>query len=132
MTKATRREVSLGPLFLLLTVFLTVRCDEGFREDELECERAAVHVEECCPGVAHGHVFACEYQEAQACSAAVDPPLTVSQGQCLRGTSCVDLVASGTCAALVSGATSGKGKGGASGAEDTSPSGILARRTVCR
>ena len=97
------RALRVSFLVLALSFMLlgSVRCDEGFREDELECERAAIHVEECCPGVERENAFACEYQEPEACRGAVDPALTASQGRCLHGTSCSELVASGTCAQLL-------------------------------
>ena len=124
--------VSFLVLALSFTLLSSVRCDEGFREDELECERAAIHVEECCPGVERENAFACEYQEPEACRGAVDPALTASQGRCLHETSCGELVASGTCALLLPASPGSAGAGGSTKSSGTMPRSQLEKRTICK
>lgn len=109
---------SRSALVVVVLLTLTVRCvGDGLREDELECERAAVHVAECCPGT-RSIAWACPYIEGgEGClsSPPVDPILGRVQGVCLQKASCADIVAGGVCAAVTAGALNAGGSAGASG-----------------
>ena len=101
----------------LVVLSFSVRCiGDGLREDELECERAAVRVADCCPGTP-SIASACGYIEGDdACLGAppVDPILRRSQSVCLQSASCASVVAGGVCAAIEAAAAAGSaGRGGA-------------------
>ena len=50
---------------LLAVLGMSVRC-YGIREDELWCEEAVAHVDECCPGFSTQSV-ACRYHHETTC-----------------------------------------------------------------
>lgn len=103
---------------ILLAVTLTTHCiGDGYREDELECERAAAHVADCCPGARHLE-SGCNHIEGS--SSDVGPFLTTEQGRCLQGTSCAELAADGVCAVLAPNQPS-EGAAGAPGPSSPAP-----------
>ena len=121
MTKPRGRGLALGAFGLLLAS--SVRCGEGLREDELECERAAIHVRECCPKVSE-RAFACELVEG--CDSSSYPDLTSEDARCLRTTSCADLA--GLCAELM--VTTKSGGGAAGSTTFSTPS--ITKRSICK
>ena len=105
-------------LALLLVLLLAPRCvGDGFREDELECERAAVHVADCCPGTRNLEI-GCKYIDSgEGCASSdVAPFLGADQSRCLQSASCAALVSGGVCAALAPRGAHESGAGGAAGA----------------
>ena len=122
MHHASRRAVvplirkSRTAVAALLLLALAVRCvGDGLREDELECERAAVRVADCCSGT-RSIAWACPYiQGGEGClsSPPVDPILGRVQGVCLQEASCAAVLAGGVCAAIAAGAPTGAAGGGA-------------------
>ncbi len=162
VTRTTSRPASMSdrrPRSLVVALILlsfTVHCvGDGLREDELECERAAVHIAECCPGT-RSIGWACGYIDGEACVAApVDPILNARQAKCLQTASCERIVGAGVCEAVTGTvATGAAGRAGAGGASGGGGSGVsfpsfdeegdfeplerrklreaLERRTVCR
>lgn len=128
-SRSGSRPPRLSPpsLLLALLVAMTVRCGEGFRQDELACERASAHLADCCPQAAPVDGL-CRYVEASGCDAGeftdeVLPVFDVEQAKCLDQMSCGELVASGTCEAIrrtvvpTAGGASGAG-GGSAGTDD--------------
>jgi hypothetical protein len=101
----TRRPILCAGILLGALV-----CCAGIREDELLCEEAMAHIGQCCPGLDVGAVD-CTY--TSGCQTTY-PALTVTQSQCIDGTSCPDLVSSDMCpnaqAAQDSDASSGTGE----------------------
>lgn len=85
-----------------LVLLGSVRCGEGLREDELECERAAIHFKDCCPGASE-RAFSCELVEG--CDTDSPPDLNAEDARCLRATSCAGLA--GECLRLSSTTSSG-------------------------
>lgn len=66
----------------------------GLREDEVKCEQAASHFEECC-GSRLGHSFDCYY--TTGCHGTYVPDIPVDTASCLMGLSCADLQSAGHC-----------------------------------
>ncbi len=97
---------------IVLLVLAAYACGE-IRPDEIECEEAVAHLSHCCPTVdARG--WNCEYQTT--CGETLRPSFSIKTAQCIRKDSCVDLVASGTCARALQGnflADSERGPGSA-------------------
>lgn len=86
-------------------VVLVFACSEGgLREDEIECEEAASHLADCCPGF-QPSTLACRYHEG-SCGTTF-PDLTATEGACIRSRSCDDLVSSGVCAKAAAAADAG-------------------------
>jgi hypothetical protein len=110
-----------------------LRCESGLREDELECERTAIHLKECCPKMRESAVD-CHYVAPSDCGDGSLPDLTVEDAHCLRGLSCADVVSSGLCLTLAPPSGTGvAGSGGASGTSGASTSsGSITNRTVCK
>jgi hypothetical protein len=78
---------------------LGVSCN-GFREDEIECEHAVVHMSECCPELQKS-LFNCEYTVQRSCGGNVTgytyPALSLEDSRCIQDRSCAELV-NGMCA----------------------------------
>jgi hypothetical protein len=81
-------------------ITLGVSCN-GFREDEIECEKALGRLVECCPGLRPPRDD-CSYRESHGCDDSLlsseYPVLRLADSQCIQDSTCADLVASGTCA----------------------------------
>jgi hypothetical protein len=65
----------------------------GLREDELECEEAVAHLQDCCPGFADAtlqcvHSDYCTHTE---------PALFIDESTCILARSCDEVIQSGIC-----------------------------------
>jgi hypothetical protein len=69
----------------------------GLREDEVDCEQAVAHLDECCPGFSWGSTLRCEY--VGGCGSTV-PGLTVEESQCVLAMSCQELTDRDLCTQL--------------------------------
>lgn len=76
-------------------VGLVVSCN-GFREDEIECEQAVVHLRDCCPGFQES--VDCSFSETRAsnCSGTTvtshhDLELSLTKSRCIQRKSCAEL-----------------------------------------
>src|SRR5262249_2143923 len=65
----------------------------GLRQDELDCEEAVAHLQECCPNFA-GATLACEYSDG---CGVTEPALSIDESHCILARDCADVVASGLC-----------------------------------
>jgi hypothetical protein len=92
--RAGRWLLSLALAGISLT---TLTGEIGFREDELRCEEAKKHLEDCC-GLTSISV-SCVYIPGGCDSDPVYPAIDVPTATCLRNTSCQALRAAGACAA---------------------------------
>lgn len=96
---APTRAWGVAAVVLALIVTLGVSCN-GFRVDEMECEKAVAHLVECCPGF-HPEELNCSYSEDLDCSdrptARNSPALGLADSACLLARSCDALTASGSC-----------------------------------
>ena len=72
----------------------TLMADGGLREDEIDCEQAVAHLQECCPGFARTETLQCEYNDG---CGTIDPALSIDQSLCILGESCAQIVSSGLC-----------------------------------
>jgi hypothetical protein len=90
-----RRSMLLMPIVVLLSLGLRVIPEPGLREDEVQCEEARAHLEECCP-VYEGNV-ACQFVDPGACEAATYPDLDTDESRLMQSLSCNDVVARGLC-----------------------------------
>ncbi len=77
--------------------------DNQFREDVIQCEEAIARLERCCPDFEGSRVL-CNYYysyDTSACGPtteqSVRPALSLPESQCVRDTSCDELVARGVC-----------------------------------
>jgi hypothetical protein len=69
-------------------------CCAGIREDELLCEEAAAHLNDCCPGFDVSSL-SCSYNSG--CGSTTFPALSIRASQCINGESCATLVSSDVC-----------------------------------
>lgn len=87
-------------VFAAVVVFAYGASCTGFREDEIDCEQAVVHLTDCCPGFVASKIN-CEYDEHRDCSDSLVstqyPALDTDESDCLRGKTCEELVADGLC-----------------------------------
>jgi hypothetical protein len=81
-----------------VVVGLAVSCN-GFREDEVDCERAVIHLRDCCGG--SDVTLDCTYANHVDCNGTTTdrdyPALSTDDSQCLMRTSCADLIARDVC-----------------------------------
>jgi hypothetical protein len=77
---------------LWLFVCALVAC--GIRQDEFDCENAAAHLQECCPGF-RASMLSCTYS-SQGCSTTF-PELAIADSDCIRDASCDYLRTTGVC-----------------------------------
>jgi hypothetical protein len=75
-----------------------VRCADGFREDEMECEEAMNYLARCCAGFQKAQA-SCTYSSSGGCGngVAVAPIFTVDESHCIQHRSCDELRSSGVC-----------------------------------
>lgn len=85
---------NLGALLLAATVGLLVSRGAALREDELQCEEAAAHLEDCCPALDVGQID-CVYHEG--CGSPSRPVLSPEAARCIRYLECDSLRRSGWC-----------------------------------
>lgn len=80
--------------------------DDNFRDDVIECEDAASHIQECCPGATSlpdCHYSRVDYTcgswpyKSVVASSVTDHPLAEDQSDAIRNEDCAALVADGTC-----------------------------------
>ncbi len=83
-------------LFALAVLLLGGHVLRGsaLRKDEILCEEAAVHLQECCE---EGSVFLpnCDYSDG--CDFSTYPALSPVESDCIRNASCADLYDGGVC-----------------------------------
>jgi hypothetical protein len=95
MTRRSRRWQSGFTLALLVGVLFGCA---GIREDELACEDAVSHLQECCFGFSASNID-CTYVQSEGClESSTYPEITISQSACIRNESCAELVSTGVCA----------------------------------
>lgn len=90
-----RRRIT-GPIAFAAVVAVVLSCGE-IREDEMLCEEAVSHLEECCPDI-DPRRFNCIHQEG--CGRDLDPVLTRAASECVSGRDCDDLRSRGVCDGL--------------------------------
>lgn len=101
-----------GPLLAVLALLMTTRCDT-LHPEELDCEDAVAYLQRCCPSFPASSIQ-CVYGQGGCnlpldgsgggcISAYQEPDISESQSRCIRGESCSQLVADGTCAAVANG-----------------------------
>jgi hypothetical protein len=80
-------------------IALAFACGDALRQDELDCEEAVSHLQECCPNF-DSRSIACVYDDNgnQGCNPPTLPDISSSQSQCIRNAKCDAVVASGICA----------------------------------
>jgi hypothetical protein len=91
--RAGRSTVSKGAITIAVVVGVALGCG-GIDDDELACEDALSHLEDCCPKF-DIHRFQCANQSD--CSTAVPTDLTQTASDCIRSHSCSDALSSGLC-----------------------------------
>ncbi|MBI5481200.1 MAG: hypothetical protein HY906_20245 [Deltaproteobacteria bacterium] len=85
----------LRGLVLGAVAFVCLKGDYGLRGDEVYCEAAVKHLEECCPRY-RDNPLSCTYA-AGLCQPTIYPELDLDRSQCLLAQSCATLSASGAC-----------------------------------
>jgi hypothetical protein len=66
----------------------------NFREDELTCEEAAAHLENCCPDF-DATLLRCDYNAG--CGSTEHPSIPIEEATCIRERSCARLIAARVC-----------------------------------
>ena len=99
MPRRSRPAVGVVVVVVAVVIGLAVSC-RGFREDEIECEKAIVHLGACCLGF-RAERLDCSYNERLGCADEVKaseyPVLSLNDSRCLRQKSCEDLAVDGDC-----------------------------------
>ena len=80
--------------WLLAAVVLVPLACGDMRQDELDCEEAVSHLQECCPSF-NSRNIECLY--VSGCETSTYPAISIQQSQCIRSEACTALVASGVC-----------------------------------
>jgi hypothetical protein len=76
-------------LLAVVAVIGLVTCGPALREDELQCEEAVAHLDECCPGF---HPTVAQYCQFTYSTCGSDyPALRVDESECIRKTDCTHL-----------------------------------------
>jgi hypothetical protein len=102
MVMEMHRSRRKAPFILALIAGIALACSaSGIHEDELDCEDAVGHLQQCCPGFTGQNIY-CIHDAVNGCLADGDdyaqvPDFTVAQSDCLRSESCSDLQSSGVC-----------------------------------
>jgi hypothetical protein len=78
-----------------LAVVVIFSC-KGIREDELACEDAVSHLQECCPAFTGSNID-CQYNAGGCDTPTVYPELNVGTSACIRNETCDVLRSSGVC-----------------------------------
>jgi hypothetical protein len=81
--------ILVAAVWLCLGVFR----DAAFPEDELQCEEAAAHLQNCC---AEGPSLFCRFEEGEGCDY-VSPDLSPAESRCIRRLSCAEIRDRGLC-----------------------------------
>ena len=98
-----RPKCSAGVVVVVLALVygLGVSCN-GFREDEIECEQAIVHLRDCGPGF-NASMVDCSYEddvvscEDRHVKSSTYPALSLDDSRCLQQRTCRDLIDNGAC-----------------------------------
>lgn len=99
----SRRGVAVVVVVVAVVLGLAVSCN-GFREEEIACEQAVIHLHDCCPAFNPTAAFSCSYSEQRGCDRTDTyeyPALTLDDSQCIQTKSCSELVSSGACSRAV-------------------------------
>ena len=80
-------------LLLGAAALSTLVAGGGLRQDELDCEEAVAHLQDCCPDFANATI-ACV--ASSGCTPS-DPALSIKESACVIARSCADVVATGLC-----------------------------------
>lgn len=80
-------------LLLGAAALSTLVAGGGLRQDELDCEEAVAHLQDCCPDFANATI-ACV--ASSGCTES-DPALSIKESACVIARSCADVVATGLC-----------------------------------
>jgi hypothetical protein len=91
--RAGRSNLSKRASAIAVVVGVVLGCG-GIDDDELLCEEALGHLEDCCPGF-DVHRFQCANQAD--CFNSVTPDVTQEASKCIRGHECSDARSSGLC-----------------------------------
>jgi hypothetical protein len=94
-----RRVLGRGVRLLMQVALLSAAC--GIRADELECELAAAHVEDCCPDYTGS--FDCTYFYSSTCGTTEYFPPAEEDMRLLQTLDCAQIQAAGLCEAAVTG-----------------------------
>jgi hypothetical protein len=83
-----------GALLALVVISGTGSIAPSFREDEVQCEEAVAHLEECCDNL-DATSISCEY--AEGCETNTYPTLKPDESECVRAKSCSEIRSQGIC-----------------------------------
>lgn len=86
-----RRGIVLGAV-----IFLVFACG-GIDDNELKCEEAVAHLEDCCPGV-DARRFTCDNE--QTCVPSSTPDFYEKASECITSRTCDELKNQGKCDAF--------------------------------
>jgi hypothetical protein len=98
-TMTTRSRTWPGGFTAALLLGVILGCT-GIREDELACEEAVAHLQDCCPGFYASSVD-CTYEPGGCGVSPLYPEISTNQGWCIRSESCAELESTGVCARAI-------------------------------
>lgn len=67
------------------------------RQDELDCELAVSHLQDCCPGLDTSPIHCLYVEDCGGSEPDTYPALDIAQSACIRDESCATLASSGVC-----------------------------------
>jgi uncharacterized membrane protein len=91
----TRKRRMRSALWVATAFAVLLACGDELSEGELDCEEAVAYLEGCCPGFSSASM-SCVYGSGPGCSG-TSPDISIPESQCIRATSCSELVESGVC-----------------------------------
>jgi hypothetical protein len=97
MTQTVKRRVGGGWYAALLALLVGAGqplAQQGFRQDELECEEALAHLDDCCEDFDPAAV---DCNHVDGCDTDTFPTISVDESQCIRDKSCESIRRDGIC-----------------------------------
>jgi hypothetical protein len=80
-----------------MSIALFFACGDALNQEELDCEEAVAHLEECCPGFDSSQIVCVHEQQGCILGSTTHPAIERDQTTCIRHESCNALVSSGVC-----------------------------------
>lgn len=78
----------------LLLIMTFSRGASGLREDDLQCEEAVAHLNECCPGFDVAKI-SCAF--SSGCGDTQYTAFSIEESECIQNADCKTLVGNGVC-----------------------------------
>ncbi len=81
-----------------LVLLMTSQRASGLREDDLQCEEAVTHLNDCCPNFDLSKI-SCSYKSG--CGSTQYAELGIDDSVCIQNKECKELIAQGICTSVL-------------------------------